>query len=54
MERLTERDPNGIIHFVVNRGGISPEEKLAEYEDLEEAGLLIRLKPDESFVKCAD
>ena len=42
MERLTERDSNGDV-YVKQHDYVTASEKLAEYEDLEEQGLLLRL-----------
>lgn len=42
MERLTERDSCGDVH-VKQHDYVTASEKLAEYEDLEEQGLLLRL-----------
>ena len=42
MERLTERDSYGDV-YVKQHDYVTASEKLAEYEDLEEQGLLLRL-----------
>lgn len=42
MERLTERDCNGDV-YVKQHDYVTAWERLAEYEDLEEQGLLLRL-----------
>lgn len=61
MERLTERmenAPDGESNvWVKNHDYIKASEKLAEYEDLEEQGLLVRLPVEigtELFQPCAD
>lgn len=42
MERLTERDSNGDV-YVKHHDYVTAADKLGEYEDLEEQGLLLRL-----------
>ena len=42
MERLTERDSYGDV-YVKQHDYVTASEKLCEYEDLEEQGLLVRL-----------
>ena len=42
MERLTERDYNGDV-YVKQHDYVAASERLAEYEDLEEQGLILRL-----------
>lgn len=42
MERLTERDHHGDV-YVKQHDYITASERLAEYEDLEEQGLLLKL-----------
>ena len=42
MERLTERDSYGDV-YVKQHDYVTASEKLCEYEDLEEQGLLLRL-----------
>lgn len=42
MERLTERDCNGDV-YVKQHDYVAASERLAEYEDLEEQGKLLRL-----------
>lgn len=42
MERLTERDSNGDV-YVKQHDYVKASERLAEYEDAEENGLLLRL-----------
>lgn len=42
MERLTERDCNGDV-YVKQHNYVAASERLAEYEDLEEQGLILRL-----------
>ncbi len=58
MERLTERMenvPDGESNvWVKNHDYIKASEKLAEYEDLEEQGLLVRLPCKEAYSKSGD
>ena len=42
MQRLTERDSNGDV-YVKQHDYVTAADKLADYEDLEEQGLLLRL-----------
>lgn len=68
MDRLTRKDVDGVVYVPIDTDSILNEEcvwlpitKLAEYEDLEEQGLLIRLpckigdtvyepRPDRGFI----
>lgn len=58
MERLTERMenvPDGESNvWVKNHDYIKASEKLAEYEDLEEQGLLVRLPCKEAYSMSGD
>lgn len=50
MERLTERDCNGDV-YVKRHDYVAAGERLAEYEDLEEQGLLLRFPRRAYFIK---
>lgn len=50
MPRLTERDSNGDV-YVKQHDYVTAADKLAEYEDLEEQGLLLRLLQYAYFIK---